>query len=368
MVQKSAKGCDGSYLWLNQLMLIEENTIGLGPFRIPFDYFELLINFASDSGHLPEKLLLSSDISQAQFIGGASYVRNETYNEVINSLLNLSKDPYLPWKFGKEMSSHSHGVLGLVMRSAPTLLHAYDLLPRIYATRNGYSQAISVDLGRLYFDVHFSSARPNITNQIHRFNIISSLVMFVWLGRKITGTTTLEMTEEICVSWAEPSLKMPEGILPSGAKMSYSKKSNYIRYQKSQVAMRVLSASTSLQTAAITECERLLATPPDTNIVDQVQWIMQLLGPPLPTIEVVSGYLNTSIATLKRKLNTAGTSFQEVKNAMRFERVEQLLTSTELTLEAIAEEVGFNNASNLAKAFKMRFGMTPGQYRDSASS
>jgi DNA-binding response OmpR family regulator len=50
----------------------------------------------------------------------------------------------------------------------------------------------------------------------------------------------------------------------------------------------------------------------------------------------------------------------------RFRRGEELLTSTSMSIQDIANEVGFYNACNFTTAFRLRTGQTPNQFRKAA--
>jgi transcriptional regulator GlxA family with amidase domain len=52
---------------------------------------------------------------------------------------------------------------------------------------------------------------------------------------------------------------------------------------------------------------------------------------------------------------------------MRIERAKLLLTSTQLSIAAIATNVGLPNASHFATVFHAKVGVSPTQYRNSRS-
>jgi LacI family transcriptional regulator len=49
--------------------------------------------------------------------------------------------------------------------------------------------------------------------------------------------------------------------------------------------------------------------------------------------------------------------------AVRIKRVKSLLTTTDLTLSAIAERAGFEHSEYMSVAFKRATGVSPGAYR-----
>jgi LacI family transcriptional regulator len=74
--------------------------------------------------------------------------------------------------------------------------------------------------------------------------------------------------------------------------------------------------------------------------------------------------LNASRSTLDRRMQAAlkRTPKQEILR-VRFRDVERLLCETDLTIEAIAAQTGFNHSQYLQAAFKEWTGLSPGQFR-----
>jgi AraC-like DNA-binding protein len=71
--------------------------------------------------------------------------------------------------------------------------------------------------------------------------------------------------------------------------------------------------------------------------------------------------------TLNRRLQALGTTFREVLEDVRYEAASQLLGSTELPLEEIADALGYAGVSPFTRAFRRRTGMPPGQWRRQAA-
>jgi AraC-like DNA-binding protein len=72
--------------------------------------------------------------------------------------------------------------------------------------------------------------------------------------------------------------------------------------------------------------------------------------------------------TLNRRLSALGTSFREVLEDVRFEAARQLLESTELPLDDIADALGYAGVSPFTRAFRRRAGTAPGQWRRAVSA
>jgi AraC-like DNA-binding protein len=81
------------------------------------------------------------------------------------------------------------------------------------------------------------------------------------------------------------------------------------------------------------------------------------------TASRVTSALGIGEATLRRKLATAGTSLTEIIADIRMTRAVGLLQATEMPVNRVALEVGYESASKFAARFRERFGMAPRDIR-----
>jgi AraC-like DNA-binding protein len=73
--------------------------------------------------------------------------------------------------------------------------------------------------------------------------------------------------------------------------------------------------------------------------------------------------LGISTRTLKRRLAEEGTTFSALLEELRRERAERLLRSTTLSIDAIAETVGYSDVANFTRAFRRWTKTTPTAFR-----
>ena len=76
-----------------------------------------------------------------------------------------------------------------------------------------------------------------------------------------------------------------------------------------------------------------------------------------------AGAMHMTPRTLIRKLEADGTTFQAIKDGLRRDIAIRHLQTGQLSVEAIAHEVGFSSAANFHKAFQRWTGTTPSAYR-----
>ncbi len=82
-----------------------------------------------------------------------------------------------------------------------------------------------------------------------------------------------------------------------------------------------------------------------------------------PQLEAMAALLHLSSSTLKRQLAQQGTSFQKLLDEARRQRALVALLDPQLSMEQIAEQLGYSDASNFTHAFKKWTGQTPALFR-----
>jgi len=83
----------------------------------------------------------------------------------------------------------------------------------------------------------------------------------------------------------------------------------------------------------------------------------------LPSFEELTTLLNMSARTLRRRLESEGTSYQRIKDKARRDRAISLLRHPGLPVCEVAEALGFSDPSAFHRSFKKWTGQSPGSFR-----
>jgi len=81
------------------------------------------------------------------------------------------------------------------------------------------------------------------------------------------------------------------------------------------------------------------------------------------TVEVAATQLNMSKSTLTRRLKVEDITFKELLEDLKKQQSVNLLLNSELTVEVIALELGYEGSSNFGRSFKRWFSCSPSAYR-----
>lgn len=82
-----------------------------------------------------------------------------------------------------------------------------------------------------------------------------------------------------------------------------------------------------------------------------------------PDFDTLARQLHASSATLRRRLNDEGESYQSIMDELRRDLAISLLGDTKLSIAEIAIELGFSESSAFHRAFKKWTGTRPSEYR-----
>lgn len=82
-----------------------------------------------------------------------------------------------------------------------------------------------------------------------------------------------------------------------------------------------------------------------------------------PGLPALARRLAMSERTLRRRLTSEGSSFQELVEEVRERQARRFLKTTELTVEEISWRVGFASSSSFCQAFKRWTGLSPSEFR-----
>jgi AraC-like DNA-binding protein len=91
--------------------------------------------------------------------------------------------------------------------------------------------------------------------------------------------------------------------------------------------------------------------------------LRQQLPGTVPEFERIAGELNMTAATLRRRLQEEGATYQGIKDHLRRDLAISYLSHTERGIMDIALELGFSERSAFHRAFRKWTGASPGEFR-----
>jgi len=111
-------------------------------------------------------------------------------------------------------------------------------------------------------------------------------------------------------------------------------------------------------------CDRMLTEASgDTDLVLQIRTTYLNSSQNVPTAQEAAEKLGLSLRTLHRRLAESGLTYQRVIDELRCSIATEFLENTQLSIEQVAERVGFADAAGFRRAFKKWTDKAPKFYR-----
>lgn len=149
------------------------------------------------------------------------------------------------------------------------------------------------------------------------------------------------------------------GVLPV-----FNAYSNRVSFDKARMLQPLSQANELACMAALQQCQQLLeARKIRQGVADNVR--QRLIASPayMPDMQQIANELCVTARTLRRHLQAENTSFAELRDEVRMTLADEFLRSSRLSVEQIAERLGYAESTSFINAFKRWHGMTPYVFR-----
>ncbi|WAJ35989.1 AraC family transcriptional regulator [Pseudomonas sp. GOM7] len=167
------------------------------------------------------------------------------------------------------------------------------------------------------------------------------------------------------VRMRQPAARMPQTFAKAfGHAVQFAADDNSLMFPATLLDKPLPFANPALVQACEQQCQAILARHKwDEGLTGQVRQLLLRTPGQLDDMERVAANLHMSSRTLRRRLNEEGIGFRALQDQVRQALAEDMLEAGGLSLEEIAERLGYGELSNFIHAFKRWKGTTPGRYQ-----
>ncbi len=326
-------------------------------YSVSIEYAPLLVSMLERYGVSKEQLL-SGAAEPPNLRDPGARLPLQDFVDIVRRAIKLSGAPWLGWDFGATLTLSSHGFLGYAAMSSETLRDAVELAVKFFRTRTtvvDLQLKVEGDTAILQLDELVA------LHDIQPFVVESLFSSFHFMGLKLLGE--VPMDGELRFAFPEPDYyARMKPLIP--VPVLFDCAYNQMRFPASRLDQRLRFADPRLATMAEAQCEQEMAnikSPP--KLLNQVRRIILAQSGRFPSVDEAASDLHMSSRTLKRKLQQLGTSYQTILDDLRKGLAVEYLTQTEITVDDIAVQLGYSDASNFARAFRRWTGRSPSDYR-----
>lgn len=304
-------------------------------------------------------MLEDSSVSEAVTTGSCSTITLEQEFRFYRNVLKVSGDPLIGLKIGQAFRYESYGLLGYAMMSAHTLRDTIAIAAdfsvltfthfsvRLLDTDEAAGVAFTLnyelapDLLQLYCDRDLEAAFTGVRSSGIEFNAKNTKVRLMH-----NDTANQARYQELLNCPVELGHHRNEILVDRSILDHRSPQRDRIASQYCQAQCKKLLSKFGLQGGLVEQVRKILIARPGS----------------FPNIDDTAKQLNMSVRTLRRNLTKESSSFQGLLDEIRQQLAQEYLASN-MSIERIAELLGYSEAANFSHAFKRWSGVAPSHYR-----
>jgi AraC-like DNA-binding protein len=327
---------------------------------LPGNYIELWLRILESRGVSRRDVLRTTGITAAD-LSEEGRVAPVGVALAISRGVSLTGDPTLAFEFGLTMKPTAHGVFGYALMTCATLRDAVLLGQRYLpvqvphgalSLREGAGVA-AIRLG----DKHFPSPLRPFIYEVYMGALVRA-------GESLLGLPLPNV--EIWLDYPEPGhfTRIKDRLPP----VRFDAPAVELRFDAALLERPLLMADPMAHRSALATLERaslrLGGAEGARDVAQRLRALLEESDTGALDLTSAARALRTSERSLKRHLAAEGTSFSSVASAVRLERAQRLLRDPGLTVERVAEALGYTDPANFTRAFRKWAGESPRAYRD----
>ncbi len=319
-----------------------------------------LLKFATERKLPIQRLLDGSGLKIMDFLDDRSMLEWSQEKRLTQNLINLCPEPELALKLGRFYETRSQGITGQLLLSAKDLREAINILVRF--------STLSHVLFKLTFEHRIDVCRVHLRSRIplaelRGFMMERDLSAAVTVIEDLFGLHQSELVSRVCLSHSPLAEKEQyDRFLINN--VQFNQPANYVDLYPQQLTLPSRQPIKTAKQLLYQQCqtEMLLRGEMADSIADKVQWYLESQNR-FPAMPEMANYLHMTERTLRRKLADEGHKYRSIVDDVRQIRSIELLNQKELSIESIAEELDYSEASAFINAFRRWHRKTPSQYR-----
>ena len=277
---------------------------------------------------------------------------------LILSAKRLTACPSLGLEFGISVETAAHGLTGAAIAASQDVSQALEAAVR-YRPLRGRAVVFEFVAGEDYLTLLMRE--PFDLGDIRTFILEAHVGMIERVMATVVGESLVGV--EYRFPYPPPAWA-PEYSRRLVGRAHFSSGCMELRVPKKILGLRSVTADARTHGAITLAGERELAWQRSGDLAEQIRRRLSEQQGSYPSVQAMAQELNMSPRTLLRKVKQEGVTYQRLLDDARKEVAVWYLLRTRMPIEAIAERLGYVDASNFSRAFRRWFSKPPGKFRN----
>lgn len=280
---------------------------------------------------------------------------------ISNLIRHLGDIPALGIEAGKRYHFTAFGALGFAMVSSPSARSAMDVTLRYFHLTFAFTRFHVQDKGD---ETHVTLDDSSLPEEVRAFVVERDSAALVTVQRDLFSSRP--GLQSVYFTRREPeNTQVYEAFY--GVKPVFGAMSNIAIMSRAALMVPLSLGNALAFKAAEEQCTALLDRHKSrVGLAAKVRGHLVKNGAHIPDMDDVASALCMTPRTMRRRLLDDGTTFLKLRDEVRLALAEEFLTGLALSVEQIAERLGYSEPTCFINAFKRWTGRTPLVYRKTA--
>jgi AraC-like DNA-binding protein len=322
-------------------------------------YARLLCAELRRCGFAPQQILDGTRLDWTALHTDNRFLSFAQFRRLVLRGLELSQCPWLGLRVGASTQLSTHGAPGVLAMASPNVAQALLAMQRFVSLRE--------NLGT--FSIEHAD---NLTLQLHE-SVHSEDVREYVLGHILAGTLNLLQTVSGQALHSQAMIRWPFAEPPWAHAYRELYPQSTFNAPRLQVQLPLalldcpsLGCDSEAQRLALRDCEHQLKQLKSGSLSQRIHQRLLACDGRYPSLDQMAAVECMAPRTLLRHLSEEGVNYQQLLDSVREELACWLLLQTPLSVEAIAERLGYQDTSNFSRTFRRWLGVTPRAFRQRA--
>lgn len=319
----------------------------------------LMAELADEYGLSAGQYLAGTGLRQVHLSDPKTIVSGEQELRMIRNLVERLDDvPGLGIEAGARYHFTAFGVLGFALVSSRTPRGALDVALQYFPLTFCFTRFLVTDTD---FETRVLVDDAELPDDVVRFVVERDITALLTVARDLYTLGPILRRLQLR---SLPSARVTDYENWFGVKPLFGCDCNLVTLDRPRIERPLPQANELALHAALDQCSKLLeARKSRSGFASTVRERMIAGAARMPTMAQIAKGLCMTARTLRRRLEDEGTTFAELRDEVRLTLAEELLVGPQLSIEQIAERLGYAETTSFINAFKRWRGRTPHAFR-----
>jgi AraC-like DNA-binding protein len=282
--------------------------------------------------------------------------------ECYSNAVKLSRDPHFAYHTGQRFHLSAYGMYGFAILSSMNYRQTMQFAEHYHQLATPLAEICFSEQNGFGGWTITPMPHSRIDALLYKFLVEMQFGICVSLHRDVMGPSFAAREFQVTYGPPDDAAKYTEIF---GCPVSFGKGENRLVFEATWLDGKPMLGNDITYASVIELCDRLMEELQlSAGVAGQVRRVVLTNLMRLPAFGDIARNVNMSERTLRRKLREENTSFRDLVDQLRMNMAIKYLRDTELTVEAIADSLGFSDAANFRQAFRRWTKAAPHAFRD----